>query len=351
MRVVVVGATGNVGTSLVKALADDDQITSILGLARRMPTISLPKTEWATVDITIDELVPHFAGADAVVHLAWVIQPSRNEPLLRGVNVNGSRRVFDAAAEAGVPALIYASSIGAYSPGPRTRRVDEGWPTEGIGTSFYARHKAEVERVLDAFEQEHPQTRVVRLRPALIFKKEAASEIRRLFAGPFLPGFLVRQALLAVFPTAEGLVFQCVHSFDVAEAYRLAIVKDVRGPFNVAADPPIATEELAQILEARPFRVPPTAFRIGAAATWRLRLQPTPEGWVDMGFSVPLMDTTRARNELGWTPSFSSEEALKDLLEGIRTNAGFDTPPLSPTTGGPLRIREVLQGVGKRSGV
>ena len=101
--------------------------------------------------------------------------------------MDGSARVFRAAADAGVASLVYASSVGAYSPGPKDRRVDESWPANGITSSFYSRHKAAVEKLLDRFEREHPQVRVVRLRPGLIFKREAASGIRRLFAGPFLP--------------------------------------------------------------------------------------------------------------------------------------------------------------------
>src|SRR5207248_5135284 len=106
---------------------------------------------------------------------------------LRAVSVDGHRRVFDAVAKADVPVLVYASSVGAYSWGPKDRKVDESWPTNGVETSFYSRHKAEVERILDRFEEEHPDIRAVRLRPGLIFKREAASEIRRLFAGPFVP--------------------------------------------------------------------------------------------------------------------------------------------------------------------
>src|SRR5213075_1528842 len=103
-----------------------------------------------------------------------LIQPSRDERITHTVNVEGSARVFEAAADAGVGALVYASSVGAYSPGPKNRLVDESWPTEGIPTSFYARHKAEVEGLLDHFQREHPEVRAVRLRPGLIFKREAA---------------------------------------------------------------------------------------------------------------------------------------------------------------------------------
>src|SRR5438045_3374316 len=119
--------------------------------------LDLPKTEWVEADVARDDLVPAFTGADAVVHLARTIQPSHDSALLWRVNVLGSQRVFEAAARAKVPALVYASSVGAYSPGPKDRFVDETWPTNGIETSFYARHKAEVERRLDTFERDHPE--------------------------------------------------------------------------------------------------------------------------------------------------------------------------------------------------
>src|ERR687896_464536 len=237
MRVVVVGASGNVGTSLLGALADEPAVDSVLGIARRLPEIQYPKTEWAEADISSSELVPLFRGADAVVHLAWLIQPARDQATLRATNVQGSERVLRAVAAAGVPALVYASSVGAYSPGPKDRRVDESWPTEGIESSFYARHKAEAEHLLDRFERESPAVRVVRLRPALIFKREAASGIRRLFAGPFLPSPLVRPSLIPVLPLPAGLRVQSVHSNDVGEAYRLAVAREVRGAFNIAAEP------------------------------------------------------------------------------------------------------------------
>src|SRR3712207_3532831 len=122
MRVVVVGATGNVGTSVLSALSRDADVDSIVGVARRVPRMRFARTEWAAADIRRDDLVPIFRGADAVVHLAWLIQPSRDSAELRSVNVDGSARVFRAVGEAGVPALVYASSIGAYSPGPKDRR-------------------------------------------------------------------------------------------------------------------------------------------------------------------------------------------------------------------------------------
>jgi UDP-glucose 4-epimerase len=351
MRIVVVGATGNVGTSVLRSLADDPAVDSIVGVARRLPALGYPKTEWAQADVSRDELGRVFSGADVVIHLAWLIQPGRDEATLRATNVDGSRRVFEASAAAGVRALVYASSVGAYSPGPKDRRVDESWPTDGIETSFYSRHKAEVERLLDRFERETPSMRVVRLRPALIFKREAATGIRRLFAGPFLPSPLIRRELIPVVPRTERLVFQAVHSADVGTAYRLAALADVRGPFNVAAEPVLDADELARVLSARPLPVHPGLLRAGAALSFRLHLQPSEPGWLDMGLAVPLMDTTRARRELGWEPRRGADEALRELLDGIQDRAGVDTPPLAPGTSGPLRARELLTGVGRRTGL
>ncbi|HZT15045.1 MAG TPA: NAD-dependent epimerase/dehydratase family protein [Gaiellaceae bacterium] len=348
MRVVVVGASGNVGTSLLDALAREERVESVLGVARRPVELEVPKVEWAQADVTSSELAPLFKGADAVVHLAWLIQPSRDPARLRRVNVDGSARVFRAVAEARVKSLVYASSVGAYSPGPKDRRVDESWPVAGVGTSFYGRHKAAVESLLDRFEREHPKTRVVRLRPGLVFKREAASGIRRLFAGPFVPSPLLRPELLRLVPDVPGLRAQAVHSRDVGDAYRLAVVGDARGAFNVAAEPVLDAHEVARAVGARTVRVPAAAARVAVAASYRLRLQPSEPGWIDLALNVPLLDTTRAERELGWRPQRSSIDALLELIEGMREGAGIETPPLASDAGGPLRSEELLTGVGAR---
>jgi nucleoside-diphosphate-sugar epimerase len=349
MRVVVVGATGNLGTSVLRSLEKEDSVESVLGLARRLPGLTVPKVEWAAADVVDDDLVPHFRGADAVVLLAWVIQPSRDLTKQWMINVEGSTRVARAVSEAGVPSLLYASSIGAYSPGPKDRRVDESWPTGGIPTSYYGRHKAEVERRLDRFEREAPEVRVVRMRPGLVFKKEAAEGIRRLFAGPLFPSALADPALINLVPDIENLRSQVVHSYDVGEAFRLAIVnEDAAGAFNLATEPVLDAEEIGRILNARTVPVSARLARAGADLSWRLRLQPVSPGWLDLAREVPIMDTNKARTELGWTPQFSADETLLDVISGLKTASGLDTPPLSPKTGGPFRVREILTGVGGR---
>jgi UDP-glucose 4-epimerase len=346
MRVVVTGASGNVGTSVLEALADDAAVTEIVGIARRLPSHPMAKVTWRTADVAADDLAPLFDGADAVVHLAWAIQPSHDEAVMERTNVEGSRRVFAAAAAAGVPALVYASSVGAYSPGPKDEPVDETWPTDGIRSSAYSRHKAAVERLLDATEREDPALRVVRLRPGLIFKAEAASEIRRLFLGPLLPRALVQRRLIPVVPRTPRLFFQAVHSRDVGQAYRLAVTGDAAGAFNIAAEPVIGPAELARLLAAREVPVPAGLLRGAADLTWRLHLQPADAGWIDLALEVPTMDVGRARRELGWSPAHSSLDALAELLNGVRHGRGFPTPPLDPDTAGPARLGELATGIG-----
>jgi len=349
MRVVVLGASGNAGTALLRALDSEPRVESVVAVARR-PAVAWPsaKATWASIDIATDPLVPVFEGADVVVHLAWLIQPARDQARCEAVNLGGSGRVLDAVAQAGVPALVYASSVGAYSRGPKDRLVDESWPTSGTRTSFYSRHKATVESFLDRFEREHPSVRVVRLRPGLIFQRGAGSEIRRLFAGPFLPGALASPKRIPVVPRHPRLRFQAVHADDVADAYRRAIVGDARGAFNIAGDPILDGDELGRLLGARPISVPAALLRAGAAAAFHLRITPTPPGWIDMALDVPLMDTSRARDVLGWRPRSSAGEAVLELLDGIRTSSGLPTPTLEPGAGVGARAREVLSGVGAR---
>jgi nucleoside-diphosphate-sugar epimerase len=330
MKVVVVGATGNVGTALLRALGGEESVTEIVGIARRLPAATFTKTTWARADVVEDELEPLFAGAGCVVHLAWLIQPSHDRRTTWRANVLGSRRVFEATAAAGVPSLVYASSVGAYAPGPKDQGVDESWPAEGIRTSFYSRDKAEVERILDEIEREHPDLRVVRLRTSLVFQRSMGTEAKRLFTGRLFPHRLVTADRIPVVPDIPRLRFQVTHSDDVADAYRRAIVTDVRGAFNVAAEPVLDPDALAELLGARKLRVPAAVARGALAASWRLRLQPTPEGWLDMALQTPLLDTTRARQELGWEARRSAGDTLLEVLGGFHDGAGAPTPPMRP---------------------
>lgn len=328
MRVVITGATGNVGTSLVEALSLDPSVDSILGIARRRTDWAPPKTTIVAADIRTAPLDELFEGADAIVHLAWIFQPTHRPLSTWDNNVRGSERVFHAAARSGAGVLVHASSVGAYRARPGQAPVREDWPTDALPTAAYGREKSYLERVLDHVACQHPVLRVVRMRPCFLFKRGSASAQRRLFAGPMLPTAVLRRRLRLV-PVPAGLRFQVMHTSDAAQAYRLAIHEPVHGAFNVAADPPIGPEELAGALGGRPLPVPMSLLRTGVAAAWHSRVLPASPQLVDLVTDLPLLDSTRARTELGWQPMHTGPDALRELLQGLRDHSGFPTPPLT----------------------
>lgn len=347
MRVVIVGATGNVGTALLRALHEEPQVTSVLGIARRLPDRSAEPysgAEWAPVDVAAEDtdetviahLAGHFRGADAVVHLAWLLQPNRERDLLRRANVEGTRRVAEAVVRAGVPHLVVASSIGAYSPVDDDVPRQEDWPTHGIPTSHYSVDKAAQERVLDELEAEHPEVTVARVRPALIFQADAAQSVVRYFLGPLVPVQLLRHGRLPAVPLPTGVRMQAGHAADIADAYRRVIVERARGAFNVAADDLLHGEDLARIVDhGRLIEVPPAAVRAVLTAVYRGRVVRADPGWLDMAMGVPVLDTSRIRTELGWAPRRTAWEALEELLGGMAVGQGLRSAPLHPATSRP----------------
>lgn len=354
MRVVVTGATGNVGTAVVRALRDDPAVDAVVGIARRLPGEGAPGADnaddvtYVGADVRDDDLVAHLTGADAIVHLAWLFQPSHRPVETWRANVLGTERVLRAAVTADVPAIVHASSIGAYAAAPEDGRpVDESWPTHSLPTAAYGREKAYAERLLDVLEREQPHRRVVRLRPAFIFQRAAATEQRRLFAGPFVPNALAGWARPPIIPIPADLRFQTVHADDVADAYRRAVVSDVRGAFNVAAEPVIDADVLGEVLDARVVEAPRRLVRAAVAAAWHLHVVPAEPALFDLFLQLPVMDCGRARRELGWEPRHSARDALRAFLQGMATGTGGPTEPLAPDGVG-RRLHEVATGVGER---
>ncbi|MFI5909745.1 NAD-dependent epimerase/dehydratase family protein [Dactylosporangium sp. NPDC051541] len=345
MHVVVVGASGNVGTALLRRLRADGN-HRIVGVARRLPSgAEYTGMGWRSCDIgapdAVSALTGIFAGADAVVHLGWQIQPSHDRGQLRRTNVDGSRAVIDAAVQAGVGALVVASSVGVYAPGPKDRRVDEAWPATGVAASSYSRDKVTLEGMLDAVDS---RLRVVRLRPGLIFQRDAGTEIARYFLGPLAPVRLLRFGRVPVIPDNPRLRLQAVHADDVADAYVRALTSDVTGAFNIAADPVLTPAVAASLFHGRTVPVPASLLRGGAAASWWLRLQPVDAGWVQLALSAPLLDTTRAATELGWRPTVDAADALRELAMGMAHHAHAGSPPLSANPMSPGRLPGLLRG-------
>lgn len=342
MRIAIVGATGNIGTALLEELSERPEVGSVLGIARRLPendTAPYRHAEWAAADIQFPESVAKltelFADADAVVHLAWLIQPNSKRELLRRVNVDGTKHVLQAAAAAGVARILVVSSVGAYSAVSDDEPRDESWETEGVPGSHYSEDKAAQERVMDEFEALHPDVALSRIRPGLIFQAGAGSEIQRYFAGSLAPVQLLGRVRPPMLPMPAGIRSQAVHAKDVAAAVALAVLQGARGAFNVAAEDLLTAESIARVVTGRnsgrvslPLPLSPLKSLVKAAN--RAHLLPMDEGWLEMAEGVPVLDTTRARTELGWQPTVSAAEALAELIEGMSSGAGRGSAPMRP---------------------
>jgi nucleoside-diphosphate-sugar epimerase len=324
MRVVVVGATGNVGTAVLRRLHEEAEV-DLVGVVRHAPSADAPApyagVEWHEIDVaassSVAALTAALTGADAVIHLAWLLQPNHDERVMAATNIDGAKHVLAAAAAAGVGHVVVVSSVGAYSPGPKRRRVDETWPTGGLASSHYARHKAVNERILDRFEKEHPDVVVARLRPGLVMQGEVGEELRLLFAGTWVPVRWLGRVPVPVVPLPPRTVSQVVHADDLADAFARVVLRRAAGAFNIAAEPRIGPEEVAEVLGGRwlPVRIAPIRALVSLA--WHLHLIAVDPGWIDIATSVPVMSTDRARRELEWEPKKDAIAALAEAVRGV----------------------------------
>jgi nucleoside-diphosphate-sugar epimerase len=346
LRVAVTGASGNVGTSLLRRLtAPGSGVAEVRGLARRQPpdVAPYPGVRWHLTDLgeTSSEhtLAGFVDGVDAVVHLAWALQPGRRPDDLRRVNVEGSLRVARAAAAAGVRQFVHLSSIGAYAGGAVGQPVTEDWPTTGVPSAQYSRDKSEAERVVREVMTRHPATTLTIVRPTLVLQPEASSEIGRYFLGPWLFGAarLLPGAVARLLPLPlPSVAVSFVHADDVADALERMLDRRAPGPFNLAADPLLDSGAIARALGTVRLPVPARALRTALHAAFAAHLVPTEPGWLDMGTQLPALDTGRARRLLDWTPAHRSDEVLAQFVAALGRGDGAPGPLLAPAGGATL---------------
>jgi UDP-glucose 4-epimerase len=341
--VAVTGASGNLGTALLRRLtAPETGVAEVRGLARRQPPAIAPysKVRWHLADLgetdNEDVLAEFLDGVDAVVHLAWALQPGRRPHHLHRVNVDGTRRVVRAAAAAGVAHFVHMSSIGAYAPGAVGQKVTEDWPTTGIPSAQYSRDKSEAERVVREVMARHPGTTLTVVRPTFVLQPEASSEIGRYFLGPLLfgatrllPGAVAR---LLPLPLPE-VALSFVHADDVADAVERMLDRRAPGPFNLAAEPLMNAGAIARALGTVRVPVPALAVRTALHAAFSARLVPTEPGWVDIGTRMPALDSTRARKLLDWAPFQRGDEVLTQFVAALGLGVGAPGPLLRPAGG------------------
>jgi nucleoside-diphosphate-sugar epimerase len=331
LRVAVTGASGNVGTALLRRLtAPGSGVAEVRGLARRQPP-SIPPYDgvrWYQADLgetrSEHELTRFLDGVDAVVHLAWALQPGRQPERLHRVNVDGTRRLARAAAGAGVQHFVHMSSLGAYAPGGGDREVGEDWPVTGIPSAQYSRDKSQAELVVREQLGSREGTTLTVVRPTLVLQPEASSEIGRYFLGPLLPLPL------------PSLRVQVVHADDVADALVAMLDRRAPGPFNLAAEPTFDADSLARALGTVRVPVPAVAVRAALSAAFHARLVPTEPGWLDIGLQAPALDSSRARRLLEWSPQHPGDEVLRQFVAALGRGEGAPGPLLSPA-GGPER--------------
>jgi nucleoside-diphosphate-sugar epimerase len=342
MKVVVTGLSGNIGTAFLRRHGTDPAL-QLTGVVRRLPHAKdWPGVTWTSCDIGSPSapgvLAEAFEGADAVVHLAWAIYPAAGEPPMTRTNSDGTAHVLDAAAKAGVRHLVVASSVAAYQPAPRWEKVAESWPIGGIGASAYSLGKARLEHQLDDFAADHPETAVARIRPCAVVQHDAGGEFTRWLLSTALPERLVGSRWLPL-PFWPGLRAQAVHAEDVADAIHTILFRDTGGEFNLAGEQVLTAHELAKTVGGPWLPLPAVALRAAAWATWRSGLQPLHPGWLTLADQAPLIDTRRARDELGWHPRYESAEAIRELAVGMAEHARVTNPPLVPYRPSSLKER------------
>ncbi|HEX5771694.1 MAG TPA: NAD-dependent epimerase/dehydratase family protein [Nocardioidaceae bacterium] len=329
ITVAVTGPTGEIGIPAVDALEAEPGVDRVIGMARRPfdpASYGWVKTEYRRGDIldrrAVDDLV---ADVDVVVHLAYLIMGSRSESRL--VNLDGTRNVFEATVAAARPTrLVYTSSVAAYGYHPdNPQPLTEDVPTRGSKEHYYSEQKAECEELL-AETTAASDLEVYVLRPCIVAGPQATALAdsmpwRRL--AEMLPA-VVRTALAKVpgmrmVVPDPGSPLQLVHHDDVASAIAAAATGSGEpGAYNLAGDGTVTFGDVATALDARPVPVPRSATVLASGVVARLPWMPAMAEWIHVARTPVLMDTTKAKTVLGWTPRHTTPETLEEMAAALR---------------------------------
>jgi nucleoside-diphosphate-sugar epimerase len=329
LTVAVTGPTGTFGSGLIPLLQADDRVERIVGIARRPfdpAARGWSKMEYRQGDVRDEAALEEaFADADVVVHLAFLITGTADRATTRAINVDGTLNVFRAAAAAGAQRFVYASSVAAYGFHPDNPvPMDEGWPTRPAAHLFYAQEKAELEHLLHDEAAGHPELALYLLRPPFVLGPNAVGG-KEILPGPLAPlGRLIAERLLGRLPVrlpapAPDLPLQLIHEDDVGSAFLLCVLgAGPPGAYNIAADEVLSAVDVVRELGLQPVPFPA---RLTQAAARAIAALPTPPfvppaaEWIEAISHPAIMDTSKAKADLGWTPQFSALEALRATLE------------------------------------
>ena len=315
--VAVTGSSGSLGRVLIDRLITEPSIERIVAIDRRAPDMPADKVRFEQRDVRDGDLHEVFAGCDTVVHLAYIVERgSRDQDLVQAVNVGGTKNILDAlrrceaAVRAGAAHIVYASSIAAYGfhASNRDGELTEDAPCRGNDDFYYARTKGECERWLDDFEARNPGLAVARLRPSVFLGRRGSRSLDML-QRRFLP-----------YLTGHGNPLHVTHEDDVAEAFRLAIVKRARGAYNVAASEPIAMAQWPKHTGKVGVPLPGALVRLADLA-YKAKLSDFDPVWIRAGREHPiLVSTAKIRRELKWRPRYETTAAVLRELGGAQTS-------------------------------
>jgi nucleoside-diphosphate-sugar epimerase len=332
LTVAITGPTGTFGFGLIPALQADDRVSRVMGLARRPfdpAAYGWTKMEYRRGDVRDPEaLHAAFDGADVVVHLAFLVTGAASRRQIRSVNVDGTLNAFRAAASAGARRFVYASSVAAYGfHSDNPAGITEDWPVRPAARLFYAREKAELEGLLRGEAARSAGPDLYLLRPSLVLGPHAVGAKDQLpgLLGPLGP-LACRLASLAgrlpppLLPMpvlVPALPLQLVHEEDLGQALlRCAVAAGPPGAYNIAADGIITAADVARELGLQPLTLPARPAQLAALTLAALPFLPPMAQWVEAVSHPAIMDTTRAKQDLGWAPRFTAIEALRDTLRG-----------------------------------
>ncbi|HEY0126859.1 MAG TPA: NAD-dependent epimerase/dehydratase family protein [Blastococcus sp.] len=324
LTVAVTGPTGTFGSGLMPLLQDDERIARVIGIARSPfdpAERGWTKMEYRQGDVREPEaLRAAFEGVDVVVHLAFLITGNASRATTRSINVDGTLNVFRAATAAGSRRFVHASSVAAYGFHPdNPETIGEDWPTRPAERLFYAQEKAELEQLLQEEAGRHPEPALFLLRPPIVLGPNAIGG-KDVLPGPLAPlgrRLLGRPRRLPVpVPVfVPALPMQFIHEEDVGRALVQCIVgAGPPGAYNIAGDGVLTAADVAREFGALPIPLPAATAQLAARTISRLPFLPPVAEWVEAAGRPAIMDTTKARELLGWRPRYSGLEALRDTF-------------------------------------
>jgi UDP-glucose 4-epimerase len=315
--VAVTGAHGFFGSQVIRQLEEDRRYYKILAIDIRKPEVPMDKTQFHKVDLTSPTADAEVAavlareGADTLVHAAFLYGPTHAESWAHELELIGTIRVLNAAAEVGLRKLVQWSLTavyGAYHDNPNF--LTESHALRGHPASRYLRDRVAAEQEVAAFRAEHPETVVTVLRTANTL-------------GPTIPNFVTRYFRTPAVPVLMGYdpLMQFLHEEDAVDAFKLAIDHDVPGVFNVAGDGVLPYSTVLAMMGRVPLPIPTFLAFPTAHALWVTQALETPPAFLDMLRYICVADTRAARERLGFQPRFDIRSTIHDFL-GVELDPG-----------------------------